>query len=32
LIRFGDTLALSYTFNRRNIAFWMGTIKDLREK
>lgn len=30
LIRFGDTLALSYTFNRKNIAFWMGTLKDIR--
>ncbi len=32
LIRFGDTLALSYTFNRKNIAFWMGTLSERKEK
>jgi predicted neuraminidase len=32
LIHFGDTIALSYTFNRKNIAFWMGTMQDLKEK
>jgi predicted neuraminidase len=29
LINFGDTLAMSYTWQRKNIAFWMGTKKDL---
>jgi predicted neuraminidase len=29
LIRFGDTLALTYTYQRRNIRFWMGTLKEI---
>ena len=29
LISFGDTVAVCYTWQRKNIAFWMGTKKDL---
>ncbi len=29
LINFGDTVAVCYTWQRKNIAFWMGTKKDL---
>lgn len=31
LINFGDTLAVSYTWQRKNIAFWMGTVKDITD-
>jgi predicted neuraminidase len=29
IISFGDTVAVCYTWQRKNIAFWMGTKKDL---
>jgi predicted neuraminidase len=29
LISFGDTVAVCYTWQRKNIAFWIGTKKDL---
>ena len=29
LINFGDTIATCYTWQRKNIAFWMGTKKDI---
>jgi predicted neuraminidase len=29
LISFGDTIAVSYTWQRKNIAFWLGTKKEI---
>lgn len=29
IISFGDTVALTYTWQRKNIAYWMGTKKDI---
>lgn len=29
IIHFGDTIAVTYTWNRENIAFWMGTEEDI---
>ncbi len=31
IVSFGDTLALSYTWKRKRIAFWMGTADDIPE-
>ena len=31
IVSFGDTLALTYTWKRKRIAFWMGTADDIPE-